>query len=141
MAKMLQNISFLKGKKMAEDQKKGSCTELTKERPCRKCTREGSSETNEDVHEVRKHTCQRCCDVNAKLSSIKEKLAIFFKKLPEFETYKSKVNNLEQENKIMQKNIEDLQAEVEDLKSKLAAATLKLTEVTFQQEVTQCALQ
>ena len=61
---------------MAEDQKKRLSEELTKERQRRKRTREGRSQTDEeDAHEVRKHACQRCCDANARFSSIEEKLS------------------------------------------------------------------
>ena len=127
---------------MAEDQKKRLPEELSKERPRYKRTRESSSQTDEeDAHEVREHACQRCCDANVGLSSIEKKLSTLLQILPEFETYKRKVNDLEQENKSMQKSIEDLQAEAKDLNSKLAATTSKLAEVTSQQEATHCALQ
>ena len=74
---------------MAEDQKK----RLTKEIPCRKRTREISSQTDEeDAHEVRGHACQRCCDANARLSSIKEKLSTLLQNI-------ARVRNIQEKSK------------------------------------------
>ena len=68
---------------MEGDQQKGLSEEWTKERHRRKRTREGSSLTDEeDCPEVREHACQRCCDANARLDSIEDKLSTLLQILP-----------------------------------------------------------
>lgn len=99
----------------------------TKERSSRtrKRTREGSSQTDEeDATEDHKHgckqTCKQCFDMtNSRLSGIEDKLSMLLNILPELEGYKSRITQLEEENKSMQKSLEYSHAEIKDLKSQL----------------------
>lgn len=84
----------------------------------RKGTREGSSQTDKEVYEELGNGCgQQCLDTNTRVSNSDEKFATLIKLLSEFKAYKSKVNELEKENKDMQKSIEDFLAKIKDLKS------------------------
>ncbi|KAJ7376283.1 hypothetical protein OS493_035644 [Desmophyllum pertusum] len=99
----------------------------TKERSSRtrKRTREGSLQTDEeDAAENHKHgckqTCKQCFDMtNFRLSGIEDKLSMLLNILPELEGYKSRITQLEEENKSMQKSLEYSHAEIKDLKSQL----------------------
>ena len=82
---------------MPKNKPKISC-EALKERKM-KCTREGSSQTDEDVFEDDSHDCPKCKSTNTRLVEIDEKLDRLLKLTDEFETYKSRVKALEDEQK------------------------------------------
>ena len=78
---------------MPENKPKISC-EAFKEGK-RKCTREGSTQTDEDVYEDNSHGCLNCKSTNARLAEIDEKLERLLKLTDELETYElnsSKMN-------------------------------------------------
>ena len=64
-----------------------------------KSTRDGSSQTDEDVFEDDSHDCPKCKSTNTRLVEIDEKLDRLLKLTDEFETYKSRVKALEDEQK------------------------------------------
>ena len=70
-----------------------------------KCTREGSSQTDEDVFEDDSHDCPKCKSTNTRLAEIDEKLERLLKLTEEFETYKSRVKSLEDEQKSTQESL------------------------------------
>ena len=55
---------------------------------------------------------------NSRLSSIEEKLNLLLTVLPELESYKSSINQLEEENKSLQRSLQFAHAEIEDLQAK-----------------------
>ena len=86
----------------------------------RKRTRERSSQTDEEDASNQHHEQGRkkCFETtNSRLSGIEEKLNMLLAILPELETYKKRINLLEEENKALQTSLEYLQAEIEDLKA------------------------
>ena len=94
----------------------------------RKRTREGSSQTDdEDVpDDGHKHGCQKCFETNSRLSGIEDKLHLLLVILPELESYKQRITLLEEENKSLQKSLENAQSEIEDLKTTINDAHSKL---------------
>ena len=91
----------------------------TKERG-RKRTREGSSQTDEE-DATENHVCRQSCEqckysTNERLSSIEEKLNMLLVVLPELENYKSRINQLEEENKSLQTSLQNAQT-IEHLKA------------------------
>ena len=88
---------------MPKNKPKISC-EAPKERKMKR-TREGSSETDEDVFEDDSHDCSKCKSTNTRLAEVDEKLERLLKLTDEFETFKSRVRSLEDEQKSMQKNL------------------------------------
>ena len=85
----------------------------------RKRTRDGGSQTDE---EDCRRPCGQCDATNTRLSSIEEKLNLLLNVLPELENYKSRINQLEEENKSLQTSLEYAEAEIEDLKAKAEEA-------------------
>jgi len=87
----------------------------------RKRTREGGCQTDEeDATEI--HTCGQPCGqcsdaTNSRLSSIEKKLTLLLGVFPELENCKSRINQLEEENKSLQTSLQYAQAEIEDLTS------------------------
>ena len=73
-----------------------------------KGTREGSSQTDEDVFEDDSHDCPKCRSTNARLAEIDEKHKRLLKLTGEFETYKSQVKSLEDVRKACKKASEVL---------------------------------
>lgn len=94
----------------------------------RKRTREGSSQTDdEDVpDDGHKHGCQKCFETKSRLSGIEDKLNLLLVILPELESYKQRITLLEEENKSLQKCLENAQSEIEDLKTTINDAHSKL---------------
>ena len=68
-----------------------------------KRTREGGSQTDEEdatgIHTCRQQCGQCSVATNSRLRSIEEKLNLLLSILPELENYKSRINQLEEENK------------------------------------------
>lgn len=92
----------------------------TKERG-RKRTREGSSQTD-DEDATEHHSCRQSCELckdtmNERLGSIEEKLNMLLGVLPELANHKSRITQLEEENKSLQTSLQNAQAEIEDLKT------------------------
>ena len=88
----------------------------------RKRTREGSSQTDEEdatgTH-ICRQPCGQCSDAtNSRLSSIEDELNLLLSVLPELENHKSRINQLEEENKSLQTSLQYAHAEIEDLKTK-----------------------
>ena len=87
----------------------------------RKRTREGSSQTDEEdatENHICRQSCEQCKDsTNERLISIEEKLNMLLVVLPELENYKSRINQLEEENKSLQTSLQNAQTEIEDLKA------------------------
>ena len=105
-----------------------------------KRTREGSSQTDEDVFEDDSHGCPKCKSTNARLAEIDEKLERLLKLTDEFETYKSRVKSLEDEQKSMQESLGSSQTEIKEmqgLKDNIAEQQ-KTTEASLQR--VQCEL-
>ena len=78
---------------MPKNKPKISCEAFKKGK--RQCTREGSSQTDEDVFEDNSHGCLNCKSTNARLAEIDEKLERLLKLTDDFETYElnsSKMN-------------------------------------------------
>ena len=88
---------------MPENKPKISC-EALKQRKMKR-TREGNLQTDEDVFEDDSHGCPKCKSTNARLAEIDEKLERLLKLTDEFETYKSRVKSLEDEQKSMQESL------------------------------------
>ena len=88
----------------------------------RKRTREGGSQTDEEDATgigTSRQPCGQCSvTTNSRLSSIEEKLNLLLTVLPELESYKSRINQLEEENKSLQRSLQYAHAEIEDLKAK-----------------------
>ena len=88
----------------------------------RKRTREGGSQTDEEDATgigTNRQPCGQCSvATNSRLSSIEEKLNLLLTVLPELESYKSRINQLEEENKSLQRSLQYAHAEIEDLKAK-----------------------
>ena len=80
-----------------------SCEGL-KERKMKR-TREGSSQTDQDVFEDDSHDYAKCKSTNTSLAEIDENLERLLKLTDEFETYKSRVKSLEDEQKSMQESL------------------------------------
>ena len=80
-----------------------------------KGTREGSSQTDEDVFEDDSHGCPKCKSTNARLAEIDEKLERLLKLTDEFETYKSRVKSLEDEQKSMQESLGSSQTKIKEM--------------------------
>ena len=80
-----------------------------------KRTREGSSQTDEDVFEDDSHGCPKCKSTNARLAEIDEKLERLLKLTDEFETYKGRVKSLEDEQKSMQESLGSSQTEIKEM--------------------------
>lgn len=98
----------------------------------RKRTREGGSQTDE---EDCRQPCGQCSDAtNSRLSSIEEKLNLLLSVLPELENYKSRINQLEEENKSLQTSLQYAQAEIEDLKTKANDAESQQQKINADQE-------
>ena len=72
----------------------------------RKCTREGSSQTDKDVFEDNSHGCLNWKSTNARLAEIDEKLERLLKLTDEFETYE--LNSLKMNTKACKKASEVL---------------------------------
>jgi len=99
----------------------------------RKRTREGGSQTDEeDCRQACGHYCSDA--TNARLSSIEEKLNLLLSALPELENYKSKISQLEEENKSLQISLEYAQAEIEDLRAKTNEAVSQQQKINPDQE-------
>ncbi|CAH3113015.1 unnamed protein product [Porites lobata] len=88
---------------MPKNKPKISC-EALKQRKMKR-TREGSSQTDEDVFEDDSHDCPKCKSTNTRLAEIDEKLERLLKLTEEFETNKSRVKSLEDEQKSMQESL------------------------------------
>lgn len=97
----------------------------------RKRTRDGGSQTDE---EDCRRPCGQCDATNTRLSSIEEKLNLLLNVLPELENYKSRINQLEEENKSLQTSLEYAQAEIEDLKAKADDAESLQQKINADQE-------
>ena len=98
----------------------------------RKRTREGGSQTDE---EDCRQACGHCSDAtNSKLSSIEEKLNLLLSVLAELENYKSRINQLEEENKSLQTSLEYAQAEIEDLRTKTNDSESRQQKINADQE-------
>jgi len=99
----------------------------------RKRTREGGSRTDEE--DCRQACVHYCSDAtNSRLSSIEEKLNLLLSVLPELGNYKSRINQLEEENKSLQKSLEYTQAEIEDLKTKKNDAVSQQQKINADEE-------
>jgi len=99
----------------------------------RKRTREGGSQTDEeDCRQACGHYCSNA--TNSRLSSIEEKLNLLLSVFPELENYKSRINQLEEENKSLQTSLEYTQAEIEDLKTKTNDAVSQEQKINADQE-------
>ena len=75
----------------------------------RKRTQEGGSQTDEDATGIctSRQPCGQCSvAMNSRLSSIEEKLNLLLTVLPELESYKSRINQLEEENKSLQTSLQ-----------------------------------
>ena len=72
--------------------------ETHKERKMKR-TREGNSQTDEDVFEDDTHDCPKCKSTNTSLAEIDEKLERLLKWTGEFETHKSRVKSVEKKGK------------------------------------------
>jgi len=83
----------------------------------RKRSREGGSQTDEE--DCRQPWGQCSEATNSRLSSIEEKLNLLLSVHPKLENYKSRINQLEEENKSLQTSLLYAQAEIEDLKTKV----------------------
>ena len=88
---------------MPKNKPKISC-EALKERKMKR-TREGSSQTDEDVFEDDSHDFPKCKSTNTRLAEIDEKLERLLKLTDEFETFKSRVKSVEDEQKSMQESL------------------------------------
>lgn len=95
----------------------------------RKRTWEGCSHTDEDDTTWVRTSRQPCgqCSIatNTRLCSIEEKLNLLLTALtalPELDNYKSRSNQLEEENKSLQTSLQYAHAEIEDLKVKADVA-------------------
>ena len=99
----------------------------------RKRTREGGSQTDDE--DCRQACGYYCSDAtNSRLSSIEEKLNLLLSVFPELENYKSRINQLEEENKSLQTSLEYTQAEIEDLKTKTNDAVSQEQKINADQE-------
>ena len=115
-----------------------SC-EALKERKMKR-TREGSSQTDEDVFEDDSHGCPKCKSTNARLAEIDEKLERLLKLTDEFETYKNRVKSLKDEQKGMQESLGSSQTEIKEMQGLQdnIAEQQKTTEASLQR--VQCGL-
>ena len=86
---------------MPKNKPKISC-EALKQRKMKR-TREGSSQTDEDVFEDDSHDCPKCKSTNTRLAEIDEKLERLLKLTDEFETYKSRVKSSKMNRKACKK--------------------------------------
>ena len=98
---------------MPKNKSKISC-EAIKERKM-KHTREGSSQTDEEVFEDDSHGCPKCKSTNIHLAEIDEKLERLLKLTDEFETYKNRFKFLEDEQKSMQESFESSQTKIKEM--------------------------
>jgi len=98
---------------MPKNKSKISC-EALKERKMKR-TREGSSQTDEEVFEDDSHGCPKCKSTNTHLAEIDEKLERLLKLTDEFETYKNRFKFLEDEQKSMQESFESSQTEIKEM--------------------------
>ena len=98
---------------MPKNKPKISC-EALKERKMKR-TREGSSQTDEEVFEDDSHGCPKCKSTNTRLAEIDEKLERLLKLTDEFEIYKSRFKFLEDEQKSMQESLESSQTEIKEM--------------------------
>lgn len=98
---------------MPKNKSKISC-EAIKERKM-KHTREGSSQTDEEVFEDDSHGCPKCKSTNTHLAEIDEKLERLLKLTDEFETYKNRFKFLEDEQKSMQESFESSQTKIKEM--------------------------
>ena len=123
---------------MPKNKPKISC-EALKERKMKR-TRKGSSQTDEDVFEDDSHGCPKCKSTNARLAEIDEKLERLLKLTDEFETYKSRVKSLEDEQKSMQESLGSSQTEIKEMQGLQdnIAEQQKTTEASLQR--VQCEL-
>ena len=123
---------------MPKNKPKISCKAL-KERKMKR-TRVGSSQTDEDVFEEDSHGCPKCKSTNARLAEIDEKLERLLKLTDEFETYKSRVKSLEDEQKSMQESLGSSQTEIKEMQGLQdnIAEQQKTTEASLQ--CVQCEL-
>ena len=123
---------------MPKNKPKISC-EALKERKMKR-TREGSSQTDEDVFEDDSHGCPKCKSTKARLAEIDEKLERLLKLTDEFETYKSRVKSLEDEQKSMQESLGSSQTEIKEMQGLQdnIAEQQKTTEASLQR--VQCGL-
>ena len=97
----------------------------------RKRTRGGSQTDEEDCRQA----CGHCSDAtNSRLSSFEEKLNLLLSVLPELENYKSRINQLEEENKSLQTSLEYAQAEIEDLRTKTNDSESRQQKINADQE-------
>ena len=123
---------------MPKNKPKISCEALREKKMKR--TREGSSQTDEDVFEDDSHGCPKCKSTNARLAEIDEKLERLLKLTDEFETYKSRVKSLEDEQKSMQESLGSSQTEIKEMQGLQdnIAEQQKTTEASLQR--VQCEL-
>ena len=123
---------------MPKNKPKISC-EALKERKMKR-TREGSSQTDEDVFEDDSHGCPKCKSTNARLAEIDEKLERLLKLSDEFLTDKSRVKSLEDEQKSMQESLGSSQTEIKEMQGLQdnIAEQQKTTEASLQR--VQCEL-
>ena len=91
----------------------------------KKRPREGSSQTDEE--DATEDTSTRDATISARLSSIEDKINLLLTVLPELESYKSRINQLEEENKSLRKSLENAQEEIEDLKTSANSKNSALT--------------
>ena len=97
----------------------------------RKRTQGGSQTDEEDCRQA----CGHCSNAtNSRLSSIEEKLNLLLSVLPEFNNYKTRINQLEQKNKSLQTSLEYAQAEIKNLNSKTNGAESRQQKINADQE-------
>ena len=91
-------------------------------------------------HKIIIHGCPKCKSTNARLAEIDEKLERLLKLKDEFETYKSRVKSLEDEQKSMQESLGSSQTEIKEMQGLQdnIAEQQKTTEVSLQR--VQCEL-
>ena len=116
---------------MPKNKPKISCKAL-KERKM-KYTHEGSSQTDKDVFEDDSHSCPKCKSTNARLAEIDEKLERLLKLTDEFETYKSRVKSLKDEQKSLQESLGSSRTEIKEMQGLQdhIAEQQKTTEVLY----------
>ena len=98
---------------MPKNKSKTSCEALNERKMKR--TREGSSQTDEEVFDDDSHSCPKCKSTNTRLAEIDEKLERLLKLTDEFETYKNQFKFLEDEQKSMQGSLESSQTEIKEM--------------------------
>lgn len=98
----------------------------------KKRPREGSSQTDEE--DATEDTSTRDATISARLSSIEDKINLLLTVLPELESYKSRINQLEEENKSLRKSLENAHEEIDDLKTSASSAESQQQKLSADQE-------